>query len=301
MAVTTTGTQKQEEQKQQQVQQYQTALQQAQQQGAQTNNNQTKLAAAPVMQVGGKTYTSRFGDALDNILQQIQTKQDFKYDFNGDELFKYYADLYSKEGKKASMDAIGQASALTGGYGNSWAEQVGQQTYDDYLTKLYEKGDQFRDRAYQKYQDERSELYNQYGTLANQENAEYSRWFDTATNEQKYAAEYCMQILANGNMPSDEMLAAAGISKGDAESMRAQAVEVVSGGGGGGGGTNNLYVDKNGIYYTKDKSGKTSLVNTSKLPASTKVTKTNDSAGLSTLMTFAGATAGTAAKLNKKK
>ena len=136
-------------------------------------------------------YNSRYGDALDAILQQIQNPEKFKYEFNGDELFKQYADLYTQKGRQASMDAMGQAAALTGGYGNSYAQQVGNQAYDQYLLGLYDKGMDLRDRAYQQYQDNRADLYNRLGALQGQDQTEYGRYRDAVNdwqNDRNYYA-----------------------------------------------------------------------------------------------------------------
>jgi hypothetical protein len=177
------------------------------------------------------------------------------------------------------MDAMGQAAALTGGYGNSYAQQVGNQAYDQYILSLYDKGLDMRDRAYQQYQDQRADLYNQYGTLSSQDQIDYGRYSDDynrwlqdldyytnmyntesdrdytryadqrdydenvrqfnesmdwekMSSDQKYAAEYCMSIVANGQMPSEDLLRAAGLSADDAQKMMAQ---LTTGGGGGGG------------------------------------------------------------------
>ena len=274
-------------------------------------------------------YNSKYGAALDNILQQIQNPKEFKYEFNGDEMFKQYADLYTQKGRQASMDAMGQAAALTGGYGNSYAQQVGQQAYDQYLLNLYDKGMELQDAAYQKYLNDRNDLYNQYSTLGQQDQVDYGRYRDTVgdwenergyytdqmnnernfdygqyrdqvsdynnyldyytnqynneynrdyanftdqraydeqvrqydtslaeqqrqfdaeinekvrefdeslnwdkmSTQQKYAAEYAMQILANGQMPSEQLLQEAGLSAEDAAKMIAQLVEVGGGGG----------------------------------------------------------------------
>ena len=85
-------------------------------------------------------YNSKYAPQMESILQQITNPDKFKYEFNGDEMFKYYADLYTQKGKQASMDAMGQAAALTGGYGNSYAQQAGQQGYQQYLMNLYDRG-----------------------------------------------------------------------------------------------------------------------------------------------------------------
>ena len=62
-----------------------------------------------------------------------------------------------------------------------------------------------------------------------------------------------MAILQNGQMPSDEILAAAGLSAEDAEKLRAQMATV--GGGGGSGKQPVYYVDIAGNYYQDDGKG----------------------------------------------
>lgn len=138
-----------------------------------------------------QTYNSKYGEQLNALLQQIQNPKDFKYDFNGDELFKSYADLYTQKGKQAAMDVQGQAAGLTGGYGNSYGQQVGQQQYQQYLLSLYDKGMDLRDRAYQKYQDQLAGAQNAYGLTAQAEATDYGRYQDQVANwqaEREYAA-----------------------------------------------------------------------------------------------------------------
>lgn len=124
-------------------------------------------------------YNSKYAPVLDNILQQIQNPSDFKYEFNGDNLFKSYADLYSQYAKQGMEDAMGQAAALTGGYGNSYAQTLGQQQYQQNMLPLYEKGLELRDRAYQAHQDNYNRLLQQYNVISDQENTDYGRYRDT--------------------------------------------------------------------------------------------------------------------------
>ena len=126
-----------------------------------------------------QSYNSKYSGALDSILQQVQNPQDFKYEFNGDNLFKYYADLYTQKGRQASMDAMGQAAALTGGYGNSWAQAAGNQAYQQYLLDLYGVGMDMRDRAYQQYQDQQANRQNTYNMLRDAQQTEYGQYRDT--------------------------------------------------------------------------------------------------------------------------
>ena len=135
-------------------------------------------------------YTSKYTDIMNGILDQIQNPKEFKYEFNQDNMFKAYADLYNQYAKQGMMDTMGQAAALTGGYGNSYAQQVGQQQYQQAMLPLYEKGMDLYDRAYQKYRDDQSNLYNQYGVINEQENTDYGRYRDLVgdwTNQEQTA------------------------------------------------------------------------------------------------------------------
>lgn len=124
-------------------------------------------------------YNSKYGAQLDEILQQIGQPNDFRWDFNGDELFRTYADIYSRKGRQAMENAIGNASALTGGYGNSYGQQVGQQTYDEYMNDLYGVGMDLYDRAWQRNQADRADLFNRMGALQSADQTDYGRYRDT--------------------------------------------------------------------------------------------------------------------------
>ena len=131
-----------------------------------------------VQQQKPSAYTSKYTTVLDDILKQIQNPSEFKYEFNGDNLFKSYADQYNQYAKQGMIDTMGQAAALTGGYGNSYAFAAGQQAYQQNMLPLYEKGLELRDRAYQQYQDAQNNLLNQYNVISNQENTDYGRYRD---------------------------------------------------------------------------------------------------------------------------
>lgn len=76
------------------------------------------------------------------------------------------------------MDTLGQASALTGGYGNSYASTAGNQAYQGYLTKLNDVVPQLYQMAYDKYDREGQDLYNQYNMVSNAYNQEYGQYRD---------------------------------------------------------------------------------------------------------------------------
>ena len=152
---------------------------------AQGGYQQSSAAAAAQQQLEAlqaqkpQGYTSKYGASLDNILQQIQNPQEFKYEFNGDNLFNAYKDMYTQLGKQASMDAMGQAAGLTGGYGNSYAQMAGQQAYQQNLGQLYDRGMELYDRAYQRNRDLNSDLKDAYSMLSSADDTAYGRYRDT--------------------------------------------------------------------------------------------------------------------------
>lgn len=129
-------------------------------------------------------YTSQWGATLDSTIREILNRKDFSYDFNGDALYQQYKDKYIKQGKMAMQDTIGQASAMTGGYGNSYAQSVGNQAYQASLEKLNDVVPELYQMAYDRYIQEGQDLYNQYAMLGDQENKDYGRYRDQVADWQ---------------------------------------------------------------------------------------------------------------------
>ena len=112
------------------------------------------------------------------VMDKILNREDFTYDFNGDALYQQYKDKYIKQGKMAMGDAIGQASAMTGGYGNSYAQSVGQQAYQAQLENLNDIVPELWQAAYDQYRQEGQELYNQFSMLGTDRDRAYGEWND---------------------------------------------------------------------------------------------------------------------------
>ena len=133
---------------------------------------QTQLAAKP------GEYNSQWQTQINDIISRIQGREDFSYDVNSDALYQQYKEQYSSLGKLAMQDTMGQAAAMTGGYGNSYASTVGNQAYQAYLSQLNDVVPELYGMALDKYNAEGQELYNQYGLLADQESQDYGRYQD---------------------------------------------------------------------------------------------------------------------------
>lgn len=127
-------------------------------------------------------YQSRWDAELDSLYDQITNRKPFQYDLNQDALYQQYKEQYQRLGRTAMQDTMGQAASLTGGYGSTYAEQVGQQTYNAYLQSLNDIVPELYDRAYGRYQDEGQDLYNRYGLVSDRESMDYSKYRDTVSD-----------------------------------------------------------------------------------------------------------------------
>ena len=134
-------------------------------------------------------YTSGFEARLQELYDQIAGRDAFSYDPEEDEMYKRYARLYAAQGAAAMEDTMGQAAALTGGYGSSYAQAVGQQAYDRYLGELAALVPELRQAALAEYTQEGKALTDRYGLLRQQESAAYDRWQDTVAQWQKALAQ----------------------------------------------------------------------------------------------------------------
>ena len=145
----------------------------------------TEGAAKNTAKTNAENAVANYGDftwdkeSLSNeVWDKIFNRQDFSYDVNSDALYQQYKDKYITQGKVAMQDAMGQAAALTGGYGNSYAATAGNQAYQSHLQQLNDVVPELYQMAYDRYNQEGQELYNQYGMLMDDRDRAYGMWSD---------------------------------------------------------------------------------------------------------------------------
>ena len=127
-------------------------------------------------------YRSQWDGELTELYNRIANRKPFSYDIGTDPVYQQYREQYQRQGRLAMQDTMGQAAALTGGYGSTYGEQVGQQAYNAYLQNLNDIVPDLYNAAYDRYRDEGTDLYNQYGLLSDRENQAYSRYRDTVND-----------------------------------------------------------------------------------------------------------------------
>ena len=182
-------------------------------------------------QVNGEkpTLDSKYDKQIEDIYNQIINRKPFSYDINEDALYQQYKDEYITHGKLAKQDAIGQASVMTGGYDNSFAETVGNQAFLDYMQRLNAVMPELYGQAHDRYLQEEQRLYDQYAMLGDMKDDEFARyqssldeyWRQNNTDYQRSQDAYdrlVNLITSTGYTPSAEELETAGMSANEASS-----------------------------------------------------------------------------------
>lgn len=127
-------------------------------------------------------YTPVWLDEADSYLKRYQNRDDFSYNINNDALYNQYKDQYIQNGQLAMMDAMGQAATMTGGYGNSYAQSVGQQAYNQQLNQLNNIVPELYGMAYDQYRQEGQDILDMYGLYMDREAMEYGKYQDKVNN-----------------------------------------------------------------------------------------------------------------------
>ena len=121
----------------------------------------------------GKTS---YSDQVKEMMDKIMNREKFSYDVDTDPLFQQALASAMNSGKQAMQDTIGQASALTGGYGSTYATTAGNQAYNAFIEDAYNNLPEYYQMALDAYQMEGEEMYRQYGMLSAEDDKEYNRY-----------------------------------------------------------------------------------------------------------------------------
>ncbi len=120
----------------------------------------------------GKTS---YSDQVKDMMDKIMNRERFSYDVDNDQLFQQALASAMNSGKQAMQDTIGQASALTGGYGSTYATTAGNQAYNAFIEDAYDNLPQYYQMAMEAYQMEGDEMYRQFGMLSDLDDKEFNR------------------------------------------------------------------------------------------------------------------------------
>lgn len=170
---------------------------------------------------------------LERLYAAITGRPAFSYDPASDPVYNSYAQSYQRRGRLAMRDTMGQAAALTGGYGSSYAQSVGQQQYDSYLQSLGEALPELYGMAWQRYNaegdalktawelaSERSEVRRESEREAAEREAAAQKSAETARRE-NYDRLYKL-IYNSGYNPNETELSDSGMTGEQAAALLAE-------------------------------------------------------------------------------
>lgn len=128
----------------------------------------------------GNTLSQQFKynnqKGYNKALNDIQNREAFKYDLSDDNLFQQAKQQYQAMGKTAMADTIGQASSMTGGYGNSYATTAGNQAYNAYLQELNNSVGDYYAMAMSAYNNETDRLNGVFNAVSSDRATQQAEW-----------------------------------------------------------------------------------------------------------------------------
>lgn len=155
-------------------------------------------------------YESAYRREMEDILEKLENREDFSYSLNDDILYRQYRDSYMSAGRQAMEDVSGQAAALTGGYGNTYAASASSAAYERYLAQLSDKIPELYQLSRQAYDAEGDELYSLYSLYMAADSADYEKYRDSVSdwqNERNYYYGEYLDELENARDDYYERLA----------------------------------------------------------------------------------------------
>ena len=127
---------------------------------------------------GAPSYTSRYDEKLNELVDQILSRGPFSYDAENDPLYQFYRDKYQRNGDKAMRDTLGAQAARTGGLSSSYAGSVAQQSYNDYMQGLNDIVPELYKLAYSMYKDDEDSQRANVEMLRALEQGDYAKFQD---------------------------------------------------------------------------------------------------------------------------
>lgn len=124
------------------------------------------------------TYSNRYDQQINDLLQQYVNREKFSYDYKNDPLYANYRKQYQREGQRATQDALAEAAAASGGIPSSYAASAGAQAQNYYASQIADKIPELEQLAYQKYLDDASLQQSKISTLQGQEQLDYAKYID---------------------------------------------------------------------------------------------------------------------------
>lgn len=122
------------------------------------------------------SYNNAYAREQQRLLDSIINRPDFSWSKETDPQWSSYKKSYLREGERATADALGQASAASGGRPSSYAVNAATQAGDYYATKLNDVIPTLYQQAYDRYLKEFQMQQQALDAVNGQEQLDYDRY-----------------------------------------------------------------------------------------------------------------------------
>lgn len=123
-------------------------------------------------------YNNRYDSTIQDLIQGILDREDFSYDPATDQLYQNYRKQYTREGKRATEDALGAASAASGGLPSSYASTAAGQAGNYYAAQMTDKIPELYQLAYNKYLNDYNMQLSDLGVVQGAEQSDYDKYLN---------------------------------------------------------------------------------------------------------------------------
>ena len=127
------------------------------------------------------TYTNRYDTQIQNLLGKIENREEFSYDPETDPLYSQYRKQYTREGQRATANALAEAAAASGGIPSSYASTAAGQAGNYYAAQMTDKIPELWQLAYQKYMNDQNLLYSDLSAFQGAEQSDYDKYLNELT------------------------------------------------------------------------------------------------------------------------
>ena len=124
------------------------------------------------------TYNNRYDAQIQELLGEILNRQEFTYDPETDPLYANYRKQYTREGDRATANALANAAASSGGQLSSWAQTAAGQAANYYAAQMTDKIPELEQLAYQKYMNEENLKYSDLAAVQGAEQSDYDKYLN---------------------------------------------------------------------------------------------------------------------------
>lgn len=123
-------------------------------------------------------YNNRYDGTIQDLLNGLVNWEDFSYNPETDQLYQNYRKQYTREGQRATEDALGAAAAASGGIPSSYAQTAASQQANYYAAQMTDKIPELYQLAYTKYLNDYNRQLTNLNAVQGAEQSDYDKYLN---------------------------------------------------------------------------------------------------------------------------